>query len=135
MRVLFICTHNRCRSIMAEAIGNQSAGGKLVARSAGSQPEGQVHPGALAALERAGYVSDGLHSKSWDELQDFHPDLIVTLCDSAANEPCPAWFGGCEVVHYSLADPSRVVGDDVAVAEAFDRTIGELEELVGSWNR
>ena len=130
MRVLFICTHNRCRSIMSEAIGNQYAG-NIVARSAGSQPTGQVHPMALSALQVAGYEIDGLHSKSWDEMRDFDPDLIVTLCDSAASETCPVWFGECEVAHRGILDPSTVEGNEATKLAAFARTILELEEMIG----
>ena len=131
MRVLYICTHNRCRSIMAEAITRQIAGQIIVARSAGSRPEGRVHPQALNALQGAGYNTEGLRSKSWDELADYNPDLIITLCDSAAGEPCPLWFEDCQRWHWGLTDPSRIHDDEATVAAAFSATIKELEELVG----
>jgi arsenate reductase len=130
MRVLFICTHNRCRSILAEAIARQLLGSRESVRSAGSQPEGRVHPRALEALEAAGYGIDGLRSKSWDEMEGYAPDLIITLCDSAAGEVCPVWFGDAERQHWGLADPSLVVGSEADIAAAFAAAILELEGLV-----
>lgn len=117
---------------MAEAITNQLANGAIEARSAGSQPEGQVHPRALNALQQAGYKTGNLRSKSWDELQDFQPELIVTLCDSAAGESCPLWFDDSQKLHRGLPDPSRVSGNEATIAAAFSATIKELEELAVS---
>jgi len=116
---------------MAEAITRQMAGSNITARSAGSQPEGRVHAGALSAMERAGYNTDNLHSKSWSTMRDFEPDLIITLCDSAAGENCPVWFDSCRKLHWGLEDPSVVQGDAATVSAAFAAAIGELEGLVG----
>jgi protein-tyrosine-phosphatase len=92
IELLFLCTGNSCRSIMAEACCNARAGGRLHARSAGSQPTGFVHPWALRQLTRAGIAVEGLQSKSWAHLPS-RPQIIITLCDSAAGESCPAYLG------------------------------------------
>ena len=123
MKVLYICTHNRCRSILSEAITNHWAWGKIKARSAGSQPAGAVHPLSLKYLQEAGIATNGLKSQSWDEFADFAPDVVITLCDSAAGESCPLWFGKAIKLHWGLADPSRREGDDAAVARAFRDTM------------
>src|SRR5690606_2392558 len=86
MKILFICTHNRCRSILAEAITNLMSDGRIVAKSAGSQPAGMIHPLTLRYLHDAGVSTDGLYSKSWDELESFEPDVVITVCDDAAQE-------------------------------------------------
>lgn len=130
MKILYVCTHNRCRSILSEAISNHRAGEVLVARSAGSQPAGQVHPLTLRHLAEAGYPTDGLRSKSWDELADFDPDLVLTLCDSAAGEACPLWMGRALKLHWGLPDPSRVQGPPEQVARAFRQTIATIERRV-----
>ncbi|WP_100643786.1 arsenate reductase ArsC [Alteromonas facilis] len=127
MKILYICTHNRCRSILSEAITNQKANGYITARSAGSQPAGEVHPLSLKFLKLAGYVTDGLKSQSWDEFEDFDPDVVVTVCDSAAAETCPVWFGKSVQVHWGLSDPSKVEGSEDAVATAFKACIAEIE--------
>ncbi|MGA0806742.1 MAG: arsenate reductase ArsC [Pseudohongiellaceae bacterium] len=128
MKILYVCTHNRCRSILCEAITNLVAGPGMMAASAGSQPEGQVHPLTLQYLREAGVPTVGLHSKSWDALEDFEPDLVITVCDSAANESCPAWFGKAVKVHWGLADPSKVQGDADAQAQAFRACIAEIKQ-------
>jgi protein tyrosine phosphatase len=83
MKVLFICTHNRCRSILSEAITNQLAQGRIVARSAGSQPVGAVHPWSIQYLLENNFSVAGLESQSWDDFSDFNPDLIITVCDKS----------------------------------------------------
>ena len=128
MKILYICTHNRCRSILCEAITNLMAGPGMMAASAGSQPEGQVHPLTLQYLREAGVPTVGLHSKSWDALEDFQPDLVITVCDSAANEACPVWFGKAVKVHWGLADPSKVEGTDEQRAQAFRACIAEIKQ-------
>lgn len=87
MKVLYICTHNRCRSILCEAITNAS-NGNVEARSAGSQPVGKVHPFSIKYLAERGFDTSGLKSQSWDEFEDYDADLVVTVCDSAAGESC-----------------------------------------------
>jgi len=119
MKILYICTHNRCRSILSEAITNSLAGNVIEAKSAGSQPEGQVHPLSIKYLEQAGHATEGLISQSWDEHEDFHPDLVVTVCDSAAGESCPLYFGNTLKVHWGLSDPSKIEGSDDQIEQAF----------------
>ncbi len=126
MKLLFICTHNRCRSIIAEAVTNSLGGDRLEARSAGSQPSGEVHPLSIRYLQEAGIATDGLCSQSWDEHETWAPDVVITVCDQAAGEQCPLWFGRCLKAHWGLADPSRLVGSDAEVAEAFRGTIATL---------
>ena len=126
MKILYICTHNRCRSILCEAITNLMAVPGMVAASAGSAPEGRVHPLTLHYLREAGVPTVGLYSKSWDELETFKPDLVITVCDSAASESCPVWFGKTVKVHWGLADPSKVVGE-AAQAQAFRACIAEIK--------
>lgn len=119
MRVLFICTHNRCRSILSEAVCRHFHANVLEARSAGSQPSGEVHPLSLKYLEQAGINNKGLQSQSWDEFADFDPDLVITVCDSAAKETCPVWFGDAVQLHWGLEDPSKLVGTETEIEEAF----------------
>ena len=121
MKILYICTHNRCRSILSEAITNHRAAGALIARSAGSQPAGEVHPLSLKYLAEAGIPTRGLKSQSWDEFEDFAPDVVITLCDSAAGESCPLWFGKAIKLHWGLEDPSKLSGDESAIAAEFGR--------------
>ena len=125
MKLLFICTHNRCRSILAEAIANHVGEGDIVARSAGSSPQGQVHPSSLKALERHSISTQGLRSQSWDDFEDFNADAIITLCDQAAAEACPVWFAEAVSVHWGLNDPSK--SDDAA---EFDETIDILTDRI-----
>jgi len=126
MKLLFICTHNRCRSILSEAIVNHYADGKLIARSAGSQPAGIVHPLSLKYLDEAEIRTDGLQSQSWDEFEEFEPDMVITVCDSAAKEACPVWFGKSLQMHWGLVDPSKIEGNEEAIAKAFRSTINEV---------
>jgi arsenate reductase len=130
MKVLFICTHNRCRSIMAEAIARQQGGGALEARSAGSAPEEHVNQRALLYLREHGYKTGGLSSQSWDEFDSFRPDLIVTLCDQAAGESCPTWFGQAEQEHWGMTDPSKLEGSENEIADAFASAIEDLERKI-----
>jgi len=130
MKVLYICTHNRCRSILSEAITNQFADGKIVAKSAGSQPVGEVHPLSIKYLQEAGISTDGLRSQSWDEFETFAADLVVTVCDSAAGETCPVWFGKSLKVHWGLADPSKLQGPEAQIAAAFRATIEQIKQRV-----
>ena len=127
MKILFICTHNRCRSIIAEAVANHLGEGQLAARSAGSAPSGKVHPLSLQYLREAGVDTSGLRSQSWDEQEDWRPDVVITVCDQAANEPCPVWFGKALQVHWGLTDPSRIDGSEEQVATAFRDTITLLQ--------
>lgn len=130
MNILYICTHNRCRSILSEAITRQRAAGVLQATSAGSQPAGEVHPLSLRYLAEAGYDTTGLSSKSWDDLGDVQPDVVITVCDQAAGESCPLWLGATPKLHWGLADPSRLSGSDDEIRAAFMATIAEIEQRV-----
>ena len=130
MKLLFICTHNRCRSILAEAVTNHLSDGSLEAKSAGSQPVGEVHPLSLTYLVEAGIPVDGLCSQSWDEHESWQPDVVITVCDSAAGEQCPVWFGKAIRAHWGLQDPSRLDGSDEEIAEAFRRTMKILSSRI-----
>lgn len=132
MKILYICTHNRCRSILSEAISNALAGDSISARSAGSQPAGEVHPLSIKYLNQAGYPTQGLCSQSWDEFEEFEPDVVVTVCDSAAGETCPVWFGNAVKVHWGLSDPSKVEGSDAEKAQAFEACLHEIENRVAA---
>ena len=130
MKILYICTHNRCRSILSEAITHQEAPGVIEARSAGSQPSGEVHPLSLKYLQQAGIDTAGLQSQSWHEFEDFAPDVVITVCDSAAGESCPLWFGQAIKVHWGLEDPSKVEGTPAQQAQAFQRCIELIQARV-----
>ena len=135
MKLLFICTHNRCRSILCEAIASQRGAGFLEAASAGSAPVDAVHPLTLRYLGERGYKTTGLQSQSWEGLAAFNPDRVITVCDSAAGEVCPLWVGEVEKIHWGLPDPSRVEGDEEAVRSAFLAVIDRIENKVDEWLR
>ena len=133
MKLLFICTHNRCRSILSEAITNQRARGILTAASAGSAPVDAVHPLTLRFLQVRGYDTVDLASQSWVDLEAFEPDRVITVCDTAAGEACPLWMSDVEKMHWGLPDPSRVDGDDETVRAAFMSVIDRIELKVDEW--
>lgn len=133
MKILFLCTANSCRSILAEALFNHLAPSDMRAFSAGSQPRGQVNPLTLQALARAGIAADGLHSKSSDAHQALSPDFVITVCDKAAGEACPVYFGPAIKAHWGLCDPSEVVGSPDEVEAAFDATIVRLKARIGAF--
>ncbi|MBS7457295.1 arsenate reductase ArsC [Coralloluteibacterium stylophorae] len=123
-RVLFLCTGNSARSVLAEATLRAWGAGRYESFSAGSHPTGTVNPYAIAQLEREGVPAHGLRSKSWDAFAaEGAPgmDLVVTVCDAAAAEACPVVFGDFVRVHWGLFDPAGVEGDDEAKREAFAR--------------
>jgi arsenate reductase len=126
MKILFLCTHNRCRSILAEALFNHFAPAGVRGYSAGSEPKGEVHPRTLALLKRKGVATEGLYSKSWDDLADLHPDIVITVCDNAAGEACPIFFGAATKGHWGVPDPSQISGSDEQVNAAFDSTYQRL---------
>ncbi|MCG8293194.1 arsenate reductase ArsC [Pseudomonas entomophila] len=128
MRVLFMCTANSCRSILSEALFNHLAPPGFEAVSAGSFPKGQVLPRSLSTLQRAGIAIDGLYSKGNDAFEQDPPDIVITVCDKAAGEPCPVYFGPALKAHWGLEDPSEVVGDEQAMSNAFDVTLAHIEQ-------
>lgn len=130
MNILFICTHNRCRSILCEALMNHLSDGRIRAYSAGSQPSGQVHRRTLEHLEKRGISTTNLRSKSWDELAQSAPDVVITVCDSAANETCPTWFGPCIKTHWGLPDPSITTGSTNQIDLAFDNCIDVIQKRI-----
>ncbi|WP_313226196.1 arsenate reductase ArsC [Stutzerimonas chloritidismutans] len=127
MKILFLCTANSCRSILAEALFNHLAPAGMRAFSAGSEPRGEINPLTLEALARAGIAADGLYSKSSDAHQALNPDFVITVCDKAAGESCPVHFGPATKAHWGLADPSESVGSPEEVKAAFDATLVRLK--------
>jgi arsenate reductase (thioredoxin) len=118
MNVLFLCTGNSCRSILGEAAFNHLAPAGWHAMSAGSKPAGHVHPRSLALLAREGIATDGYHSKSWDNLPAT-PDIVITVCASAAGETCPAYLGPVLRAHWGVEDPAHATGSDEQIDAAF----------------
>jgi arsenate reductase len=118
MNVLFLCTGNSCRSILAEATFNHLAPPGWRAMSAGSKPTGQVHPRSLALLAREGIATEGYASKSWETLPAT-PDMVVTVCSSAAGETCPAYLGPVLRTHWGVDDPAHASGSDAEIDAAF----------------
>ncbi|MHC8320028.1 arsenate reductase ArsC [Pseudomonas sp. GB2N2] len=127
MRILFMCTANSCRSILSEAMFNHLAPSGFEAVSSGSFPKGQVLPRSLATLQQAGISIDGLSSKGNDAFEDNPPDIVITVCDKAAGESCPVYFGPALKSHWGLEDPSDVTGDEAAVGAAFRATLARIE--------
>lgn len=131
--VLFLCTGNSARSILAESLLNSLGQGRFRAFSAGSFPKGQVHPLALDLLTRMNLPSQGFRSKSWDEFAapEAPPlDFIVTVCDNAAGELCPVWPGKPTTAHWGIPDPAAVEGSNAEKAFAFRKALKELEARI-----
>ncbi|MGI9452785.1 MAG: arsenate reductase ArsC [Geminicoccaceae bacterium] len=131
--VLFLCTGNSARSIMAECTLNHHGQGKFKAYSAGSQPKGEVHPVALRLLHQLNYLADGLRSKSWDEfaMSDSPKlDFIFTVCDNAANEICPVWPGQPMTAHWGVEDPAAFVGPEDKRFAKFRDVYFQLERRI-----
>ena len=131
--VLFLCTGNSARSVLAEAILQRAGGGKFNAFSAGSIPKGEVHPETIALLKRLNYDTSGFRSKSWDEFAkpDSPPlDFVFTVCDNAAGEVCPIWPGQPMTAHWGLPDPAAATGSSVEIARAFANTYGVLQNRI-----
>ncbi|CAI8781843.1 arsenate reductase (thioredoxin) [Pseudomonas sp. IT-P2] len=127
MRVLFMCTANSCRSILSEAMFNHLAPAGFEAVSAGSFPKGQVLPRSLTTLQAAGISIDGLTSKGNEAFEDNPPDIVITVCDKAAGEACPVYFGPALKAHWGLEDPSDVRGDEDTIDAAFRATLARIE--------
>jgi arsenate reductase len=134
--VLFLCTGNSARSILAEGILRKDGVGRFTAYSAGSQPNGTVNPLALNVLEAHGYPTDGYRSKSWDEFAAPGApvmDFVITVCDSAAGEACPVWPGHPSIAHWGIEDPATVEGSDADKEEAFVRAFEFLKNRIGTF--
>lgn len=128
--VLFLCTGNSSRSIIAEAILNQIGAGRFRAYSAGSHPSGSVHPLAIEAIEHVRFSSFNLRSKSWDEFaaEDApHMHFVITVCDRAAGEVCPIWPGHPITAHWSFEDPASFVGDEQEHRQLFRKVFREIK--------
>ncbi len=119
MNVLFLCTANSCRSILAEAVFNHLAPAEWHAMSAGSHPAGEVHPRSLALLAREEIPAEDLRSKSWDNLPAI-PEIVITVCSSAAGETCPAYLGAVLRAHWDVQDPAKATGTPAQIDAAFE---------------
>lgn len=129
VNLLFLCTGNSCRSLISEAVFNHLAPTGWHATSAGSQPTGKLNEGALALLARKGIPTEGYYSKSWNELP-VTPDIVVTVCASAAGETCPAYLGPVLRTHWGVDDPSHVVGTEQEIEAAFERAYAILRARI-----
>lgn len=135
--ILFLCTGNSARSIIAEAIMNRVGAERFNAYSAGSHPKGSINPHAIALLERLDHDTSALRSKPWDEFaRPGAPDLdfVITVCDSAAGETCPVWPGQPMTAHWGMPDPASVEGSEAEVALAFADTYRMLNNRVGAFS-
>ena len=119
MNILFLCTGNSCRSILAEATFNALAPAGMFAMSAGSKPAGQVHPRSIALLKQKGIATNAYYSKSWDALT-ITPDIVITVCGNAAGETCPAYLGKAIRAHWGVDDPATATGKDAEIDAAFE---------------
>ena len=131
INVLILCTGNSCRSIIAEVLFNDLGQGRVTAYSAGSQPTGDVNPGAIEILERHGHDTTGVSSKSWDGFADAGAetlDIVITVCDSAAREQCPVWPGAPVRANWGIPDPAAA--DPAAAEAAFAATYAALRERI-----
>jgi arsenate reductase len=131
--VLFLCTHNSARSVMAEALLNTIGRGRFFAFSAGSMPSGEVNPFAIEMAKTIGYLTDDIRSKSWDEFaRPGAPkmDIIITVCDNAAGEVCPIWPGHPATAHWGFPDPSTTQGSDNDKRHAFDQVFHAIRRRI-----
>lgn len=131
--VLFLCTGNSARSILAEAILNREGKGRFRAFSAGSQPKGEVNPHALTLLKNAGYDTSALRSKSWNEFAEAGApqlDFVFTVCDNAAGEACPFWPGQPMTAHWGIPDPAAAEGSEAEIGVAFNDAYRMLKRRI-----
>jgi arsenate reductase (thioredoxin) len=129
MNILFLCTGNSCRSILAEATFNTLAPQGMQAISAGSQPTGEVHPRSIALLKREGIATDGYYSKSWDKLP-VTPEIVITVCGNAAGETCPAYLGNVLRAHWGVDDPAKATGTEAEIDAAFVKAYSILRKRI-----
>ena len=129
MNILFLCTGNSCRSVLAEATFNALAGPEWRAMSAGSHPTGRVHPRSLALLRREGISTEGLHSKSWIGLPSI-PDIVITVCGNAAGETCPAYLGPVLRAHWGVEDPAKATGTEAEIDARFEQAYRTLRTRI-----
>ena len=132
--VLFLCTGNSARSILAEAILNRLGAGRFRAFSAGSQPKGEVHPNAISLLQHLNHDTSFARSKNWSEFAEAgapHLDFVFTVCDNAAAEACPVWPGQPMSAHWGVPDPAAVVGSQSEIAAAFGDTYRMMSQRIG----
>jgi arsenate reductase len=132
--VLFLCTGNSARSIVAEAILNKLGAGKFCAYSAGSQPKGRVHPETIRLLQGLGYDTSGFRSKPWTEFAEAGApplDFVFTVCDNAAGETCPVWPGQPMTAHWGVPDPAAATGNQAEIALAFKDAYRMLNQRIG----
>jgi len=120
VNILFLCTGNSCRSILAEATFNALAPAGMKAMSAGSKPTGEVHPLSIALLKREGIPTEGYHSKSWENLPKT-PDIVITVCGNAAGETCPAYLGNVMRAHWGVEDPAKATGTEAEINASFEK--------------
>lgn len=130
MQILFMCTHNSCRSILSEALFNHLAPAGMSAVSSGSWPSGTVNLRALQTLETAHISTDGLASKGSDVFERSPPYIVVTVCDRAAGEACPVFFGSALKAHWELTDPSAVAGSEDEIEAAFQATLAIIDKRI-----
>ena len=127
MKILFMCTANSCRSVLSEGLFNHTAAGAITAVSSGSFPSGRLNPRAVSTLQGLGVDTSTLYSKGSESFEDSPPDIVITICDKAAGESCPVYFGPAIKSHWGLADPSDVAGNDDEVQAAFDATVQHIQ--------
>jgi len=133
MKVLFMCTHNSCRSILSEALFNHLAPEGVEAVSSGSFPSGRLNHRALQTLEAAAISTAGLSSKASDAFEGSPPDIVITVCDRAAGEACPIFLGAALKAHWGLADPSETTGSEAEITGAFESTLAKIRERVSAF--
>lgn len=134
LSIIFVCTHNRCRSILFEAMANHLGQGKITAKSAGSQPEHAVHPKVIEHLKKSGIETSELFSKNLSALENFDADVIITVCDNAQGEACPVIFRQTPKVHWGLSDPSSLpeAEQDAAFAKTLKLMQARLTKLLAA---
>jgi arsenate reductase len=129
MNILFLCTGNSCRSILAEAIFNTLAPEGMRAMSAGSNPTGEVHPRSIVLLKQKDISTEGYYSKSWNDLPNV-PDIVITVCGNAADETCPAYLGSVIRAHWGVDDPAKAIGTDAEINASFESAYSILRKRI-----